>query len=279
MGAPLIPQYIYKMKAPLALLSAMLLSFAGVAQHRSSIQISAGPAIPVGDFGDKNIYSDKSGLAKTGQIVNISYHHLVTKNAGFAISIVGGRYPMDVHSLENSLSVMPGSGLVFATGLPGFPSTGVIVLKHYSWQGKKDAWLSGSLLAGPYFSFPLDTRISIDAQVQAGASYIQSPKIRLSTITDSSSAYLDQTDPHAIAFAYAVQGGPAYKVSPKISLVLNLQYFATARATFHNVKTTMTETTGAAGSLNYQITQSVHTGDGRQAVSAIGITADLRVHL
>lgn len=257
----------------------MLYCTAAFAQSRSSLEISAGASIPVGKFGDKNVQSDKSGLATTGQTVNISYRHLLSKNAGFVVSLIGQRHPLDIPSLETDLSELPASGYFFATGLSSNPPGGVIIIRHYTWQGKKDAWLSGSLLAGPYAQLPLARRLFLSAQAQAGATYIQSPEIQLTSKTASTSARLEQTDPHAIGLAYALQSGLVYKLTDKAALVLNLQYFATSRARFSDVKTTMTEASGTPGDLNYQVSQAQYTGEGRQAINAVNIAAGFQLAL
>jgi hypothetical protein len=267
------------MKPPLTLLSALLLGFGCLAQHKSSLEISAGISLPAGDFADKDMPGDKSGLAKTGQTVSIAYQHLLSKKIGFAVSLSGYRNPLDVASLETSLASLPVTYIYFSSqpGLPPPPSS--IPPRDYHWQSKKDAWLTGSLLVGPYIELPIGMKTSFVGQVTAGAAYIQSPAVHMISVTDTVTAHLEQTDPHAISFAYALDGGIAHKLSNKISLVATLRYFGTPRAKFEDVRVTVSELQGTGGSLNFLATSSVRTTDGRQAISTINVAAGLRLSL
>jgi hypothetical protein len=271
------PRYIYQMKFSLTLLPALFLCFTAFAQHRSSLEISAGASLPIGDFANKNVRNERSGVAKMGQTISIACRHLLTKKIGFAVSLSGYRHPLDIGSVETSLADLPGGTFVTSNGPiippPAMPN------RHYQWEGKKDAWLTGSLLAGPCIELPINAKTSFVGQIMAGAAYIHVAGIHMSSVTDTAIASFNQTEPHAIGFAYALESGLSFKLTDKLSLLGKLQYFGTPRTNFGDGKTTITEANGTENSSNLWFVESWKTSERRQTLSAISLSAGLRISL
>jgi hypothetical protein len=149
------------MKKILIMAIALLISGALQAQDaeakvvkKSFLAMHAGPTIPVGDFGSKNLGNEDAGFAKTGYNINLNYGYQFEKNAGITASV-----------FLNNYNTNP-----FAMSFAGEGGSQTIELKM-------DHWKFYGLTAGPMLNFNAGKNIFTDLKVMGGIVNANTPKI------------------------------------------------------------------------------------------------------
>jgi hypothetical protein len=252
-------------------------SYSQTAGNRGYLGISVGPSFPVGNYGRKNLDNSASGFAKTGETVAISYAKLTGKHFGFAGILVGQLNPLDTKAMENSFSQMRiplGIWSSSTTNPPPGPYT-----TYPNWKIEKKSWLAASLLAGGYGEFSSGDNFSFTVKAMAGVVYASSPAITGSSITDTAQAYYKQSSKSALGMSYLTSGGIKYNLSKKISLLTNVEYFATSEIRLKDIKTTITTFKGTPGSPDYSAAQSIRTADGKQTIGTVNVVVGIGISL
>jgi hypothetical protein len=225
-------------------------SFSQTSQDRGYLSLTFGPSIPLGAFANKNVYSQTSGLAKTGQIVSLSYTHLLNHRVGIAITAHGQRNPVDLQAIENSISNTD----------------------FRDWNFDKTSWLLAGLLVGGYRPFPLiksnDTYLILETMV--GAIYAKSPELTGNSMTDSSTAHAEQTRASGFGFIYIIKSGINHNLNKKLFISASLEYLGTSKISFSNIKSTISSVVHFSnGTMSVQ--QSSVTSNTKQIVSSLNI--------
>ncbi|WP_317899077.1 hypothetical protein [Aurantibacillus circumpalustris] len=179
------------------------------------IQVSAGLAIPIGDFGSKNENSKTAGLAKIGLILDAALILKLSKYFGFCADYRYQKNTVDKAVLEQSLSS------IFPQGV----STSV----------KVTDWTNNGLFGGVYFNLPIsaNNNTSFDFSLLVGRPRFESPEIVLSASQKGSSISVNQSVGKTSALAGVIKMGIRYKFE-KVALHAGLSFF-TAKPSFKDV--------------------------------------------
>jgi hypothetical protein len=255
------------------LLFIFLNSYSQVGKDKGYFALTIGPSFPIGNYAKSDVTNSMLGLAKMGDVVNISYSCLTGKNFGIAATLLGQINPLNIHSMEQSfaqLKLKIASGFVTEPGqpLPNTPGN-----TYPNWQFEKHSWKLAAVLFGGYGQLPSGNsgKISFITKAMIGIMYAVAPKLKGSSITDTAGAYIEQSSGSAVGFSFLLSGGIKYQLNNKISLLSNLDFLGTGNLTFKNIKATVTTTKGTTGSLNYSIQQSIATGNTKQKISSLNL--------
>lgn len=259
-----------------------LLSIYSYSQEKESyLDLSFGPSFPIGKYASKNLSDSKSGFAKTGQQVNVSYTYMLNKRFGLSASLYAQRNPVDYDALRNESSTNNNPVPVFTDSLvsPTAPPIGITGFSK-GWTFKKHAWLAASVLIGGIAELPLNTEenFSFIGKVMIGAIGIKSPELDGQYITDSSIARATQTSKSTFGFIYLVRAGMKYDITKKISLIVALDYVGTNEVTFKNIKATIAAAGQTSTGIPYA-SQAMRTGNVKQAMQAINLNAGIALKL
>jgi len=249
-------------------------------EKENYFKVSAGPSFPFGNYSSKNLKNSKSGFAKTGQQVNISYTYKLTKKVGLTASLYAQRNPVDGKALarqfsEQDFAVPISFGNSTNTGAPQ-PFTSV----YYSnWRFDKHAWLAASFLAGAAVELPFNKNenLSFIANAMIGIIGVKSPELQGTSTTDTTNASVHQNSASAFGVTWLVRRGVKYTITKKISLVVAADYNATNNMVFKNIKSVVT---------TYQYNNGLPsssrlttTGYARQILQSINLNAGIAFRL
>lgn len=186
---------------------------------RSSISLSLGPAIPLGDFGSMNGTSAAAGLANLGGTVSIGYQHRIRDTRfGWSASLRGR-----LNSLSKSATEAP-----FAAEFPG-----------YQWTMNSSHWTSASALIGGYYEWPITPKLSLQANLGIGVAECWSPNQTVTGVRDSAGfghRDLVKATAHSVSattFTALAGLGIRYHWRGRWSLLATADY-SWLKPTFHN---------------------------------------------
>jgi len=259
---------------------------------KNFLSLSIGPSFPVGDYAKTNVNNNLAGFAKTGEQVELSFEHKLSKHFGLAVMLHGQRNTINTTAMSEEFSQLKFYTAYF-TGTTGYPTIPPppVTSSYYTypnWKFDAKSWLTGSLLIGAAGDFPIDTKTNklfITAKAMAGASYVSAPSMHGKSITDSTLAEVSQNGATAFAFSYLISGGLKYKLTQKLRLLFNVNYFGTSQAKFKNVTETLATAKGftVPNVYTFPNAQSISsysaTGIERQSVSTIGLNVGIGLSL
>lgn len=116
------------------------------------LALTAGPSIPVGKFGLKDVNDEQAGYARFGYNLNLNFGYKAGKNLGIASSVIFGRHKLNIDEIKKALSE---------------PNLSV---DHYQYYG---------ILAGPMASVNISDKVLMDFKIMAGVAEANSPVFRL----------------------------------------------------------------------------------------------------
>ncbi|MGH2566308.1 MAG: outer membrane beta-barrel protein [Ginsengibacter sp.] len=170
------------------------------------VSVNGGIASPSGNFGKGDYANEKSGYAKTGYNLNVTGTYFI--HNGFGIGAFVG---YSQFGFKGSQSLADGYK----------EDSGTDSTTLYS-KGHNQSF---SVLAGPYYSIPAGKKVSIDLRALAG--YVNT---RLAGFQVFYEDYLDnsmsQNESSAGAFGFQVGAAFKYKITNKIAVKLNADYFS-----------------------------------------------------
>lgn len=242
--------------------------------HRKSyLEITAGPSFPVGAYAEKDITNSASGFARTGQVLKFTYTRLVKKHFGFAATVHGQRNALNTKALEGSFSQaqMLQPTVVISPSLN--PAPAIVTYGNYpDWKFEKESWWLGSLLLGGYGQFALEQagKLMLTAKTMMGAVYAYAPEIKGISASEKAMARITQSSGSAFGFAYSVAGGAKYKLTDKLSLNTQVEYFGTNKIRFQDIKGTFTTSHLVNGTPAWWSTSSV-TEDGKLTIGSMNV--------
>ncbi|MBS1655974.1 MAG: hypothetical protein JSU05_14070 [Bacteroidetes bacterium] len=251
-----------------------------LSQKKSSgnLVISIGSCLPAGNFGNTDFYDHSSGFANLGEAVSVCYAQPVAEKWNLLFTVSGQRNPVNKKAFESALSSMPLPGGVYFTSgsgnqAPVAPDTTVF----RNWKFDKTSWLFAGLQAGMQRVFMVDHRSCVTVNASAGIVYASSPHLKGASVTDTASAYLEQTKKTATGFAFTAGAGYHYSLTQKLFLAAALSFTGTGNLTFKNIQTTMTTSKGTYPANS--IYQSMIIANGRQAINTINLSVGVGVRL
>ncbi len=241
------------------LLFALNNGYSQSSQDKEHFSLSIGPSFPIGDYANKDVSSKSSGIAKTGQVINIAYTRLLQKQSGIAVTVHGQRNPVNTKTFENYLD---------NTGFP-------------NWKMEKASWLFSSLLFGGYCQFPVagSGGVLFTTKATIGAVYAKSPELNGASKSSTHSGLIEQTSVSAFGLSYLLNAGINYHLNNKIFLLGEAEYFGTPKLKFKNVKSTFRSATFTSNGFPISAQEQSSTTDGKQAISSINLNFGIGLRL
>lgn len=219
------------MKYLIPIATVLCLSFSSFAQNKSLrvleqspkkgwVSVTAGLAIPTGDFGSTSLMNENAGLAKLGFAMNVDLAAPFTQHFGAIFSFSGSLNQGDEEAVKGVYRMY--------TGLkPEVSFT---------------SWKQGSLLAGLYVKTKsVSGKPTFFAKVQGGYALTQSPEFTMSLSYNGN--YASSKQNAALAGAFAFNGGigliiPLTTSGPSLQLGVN---YITMHSTFKDVEANGTQ--------------------------------------
>lgn len=176
------------------------------------LNLSVGPAFPIGSFASKDKNDPASGLAKMGWMADLSYMHGVGKGHFGVVALVRGR----LNSIDKA----------------GAISTFRDLLPTYQWSASNSSWKTAAVMAGAYYLAPINEKWSFIGQLTVGVAEAWLPEINVRGIVDSTAQGGDANlllgsnkKAHATTFTAMAKAGVFYKLKGKFSLTACVDYW------------------------------------------------------
>ena len=251
---------------------------------KGSLTLSLGPSIPLGDFGKKEFYNNKAGLAGIGQQATISYDHKLGKTFSLSVTFLAQRNPLNRKYVQEELGEAHIIGVIgmYTTTLQPPPQYAVPYSRDGNWKVDRSAWFVGSLLLGVSAEFPLKESgdLAFFTKAMIGVARASTPKLHATSSSDTAYVVQDQTSRSATGVSYTLKGGLKYNLSEKLIGLFSVDYFGTGRINFTRIKSTTTATRFTTGSSTpSQISQSQTIFNSNQAISAVNVSVGFGLRL
>ena len=219
----------------------------------NTLSLSLGPAFAIGQFASKEFNSEKSGFAKPGGALALSYTRFVSKQFGVSININAQHNPMNVEALEDE----------YNKSFQGFSS----------WSFDKRSWLYAAALLGATGQFPLDKKdkFAFVAKAMAGYAFAKSPGIEGNASNTTGMAKVEQDKAKGSGFTYCGGAGINYTINKSVFLTSLVCYNGAPNMKFKDVKTVTTAVQGTIGMPDYQAYQYMTTRDEKQTISSVNV--------
>lgn len=190
------------------LLFALVVVSSGFTQQDSNfeLEISVGPAIPLGDFGDKDEDNDDAGFAKTGSELAVFGNWTLQSPFGIAVGwVVDGNYP-DVDKLVDEFSSIDPT---------------------LNWEAESQAFLTNALLVGPSFT-QTSGNTYLGLTLGAGVAFVRFPEITV-TASDGSGNEAEVVQERALAASLAARASAkvGFWVDSSTAITLGVSYMYT----------------------------------------------------
>ena len=260
----------------LAIFSLHLNSTAQHTKQRHLVSLAPGVSIPIGRFGGNSSFSNADAFAKPGPALAVQYSYHFNNNwaltAGLNTQING----LDTRAIADAFARELYIPRFFTSTSPGFPppSPGH---RYDNWDVKKKSWVVAALLLGAEYRQPLgktgNSYWTTNASV--GIVHISMPALSGETVTDTSSAFIEQEKGAGLGAAFSIGTGFQFRLSKAWSLQPSIKWIATNAVSFGKTKATITETRGQPGLAGYSISQSTYTGTLSQKISSIQFSLGL----
>jgi hypothetical protein len=168
--------------------------------------VSLGPAIPVRDFGSKNVkgslwdFSSPDsttlrGFALTGFHFDINLSYLITSDFGIIFYYGGNSNAFDIGSFSSAM---------------GYPST-----------NPSGAYYTAEYLVGPFVNFELSDKFNIKVNAMLGLVTNTYPTLSVN-LSDTFS--VERTINGGAGFGYSFSAGLEYNVNDNLSIMLSVSY-------------------------------------------------------
>lgn len=177
------------------------------------LNLSVGPAVPVGAFASKDGNDPASGLAKLGWMADLSYTYGLRKSPHFGVTVI----------LRGRLNGIDKEGMVapFAESFPG-----------YQWSGSNSSWKTAALMGGAYYTTAISGKWSFTGTLAVGVAEAWLPEINLRAIVDSTAQggdanllLVNNKKTRATTFTMMAKAGLHYKLTEKFSLTASVDYW------------------------------------------------------
>ncbi|MBP7554975.1 MAG: hypothetical protein KA821_01830 [Chitinophagaceae bacterium] len=242
---------------------------------KSSLSINTGPAFTLNPFGNTDAGNSESGFARSGPHMALTYTTSLQKKWSLVTTLQIQQHRLNTTALEKEFSATPiASGLFTSTG-SNMPLPGSAYKTYHNWNFEKKSWLAGFFLVGAQLNSVSTKKWQPYIRLQAGLVYLRLPAIKGESVTDTSSAYLDQKGSSGNGWGYNSTAGMYHRLNQKIFLTAAISYIGSARVNFSNVRSRLTTTQRRPGDLNYSIQQSTATGSASQKISSLNISVGI----
>lgn len=234
-------------------------------QKNGTLSLSLGSAIPVGEFSNKSVVDEKSGLANIGWLADLSYSHAVGKKNFGVIASLRGRI--------NGMDTKPALA-VFSTSYPQF-----------QWSANKSHWKAAAVMAGGYYHFSVSPSVEIPVALLAGVAKAYFSEQAITGIRDSANVPVDliQTrvpNADATTFSGMLQAGVIYHLGKRCDLTAHVDYWY-LKPTFTNLTETLVVARGlivpgnlSPGNAN-SVSVSSFTRNYQQPMNSVNVTVGI----
>lgn len=241
------------------------------AQQHGYLTLSAGPGFPVGEFANMDGNDPKSGIARPGGLVDLSYlHEIGNSHFGFTGTLRGR-----MNGISTSAAVAP-----FVAEYP-----------NYSWSATKKTWKAATAMIGAYHHFSVTKNIYFEEALLLGVAVTALPDYSVTGLHDSGvnqslSSYIQASlqKKNTATFSGLVKVGGGYVLTNKLTLIANLGFWY-LNPTFKNTTQKIVTLTqfGIPGNLSTvsanSVTYSEFTRNYTQNMSSIDLTVGLSLRL
>lgn len=235
--------------------------------------------MPVGSFAANNLSNQSAGFAKAGEHISLAWSKLTSKNFGFTFSLAAQLNPIDLKSMLGQLKI-GNQSVGFGSTIPPIitPPTGGT--SYNNWSFKSKSWLSARVQAGSFAEISMITNKNLVgfSWGTIGILYAKLPSLKADASNDTSMVAISQSGASAIGFSYTLGAGVKYMLNQKLSFVGTLSYLGTSALTFKNVSANITQVKNP-GAMNSSYSQSVSTGNTKQAFNSVNISVGLGLQL
>jgi hypothetical protein len=205
-------------------ISCLILTFQAYSQEKLTLGLSAGLSKPMGDFAstemDTSADGFTTGLAKPGLSVDFTGNYKINKNFGLMCLV---RYQSNALDEDAMLGLMSDA-----------ISSGVSVTID------SKPWKTYSFMGGVNHSFPLMDKLSLESRVLVGASMVKSPDFDLGASIFGFTFTSNTKGESQTSFSTLFGTGVKYKITDKIGVTANVDYWMTSTKT----KSTTTDSSG-----------------------------------
>ena len=211
--------------------------FAQQVLDKNILYITGGISVPTGSFAGTNPNSAQLGYASLGESVNITYEHKLNSRFGIVATLYGEANALNknklAQQLDQTLFEIP---VPYPAGTtPPPPQYG----KYSNWVVNKSSWYAASFLVGMAIHLPLGFnktgKLLFTAKATSGAVRLTMPKLYASGSTDSTLTAKQQGRASAFGMSYLLSAGIEYRLTKRLWLEANANYFGTAQISFKNV--------------------------------------------
>jgi len=188
----------------------------------------------VGAFASKDGNDPASGLAKMGWSADLSYMHDLRsgRKGHFGLAaMIRGR----INAIDKK-----GAASTFQGQLPA-----------YQWSVSNSSWKTAALMAGVYYTAPINEKWSFTGMLAVGAAEAWLPEINVKGIVDSTAqggeanlVLATNKKAHATSFTAMWRAGFTYKLTGKFSLTASVDYW------YLNPEFSLTQTVAIGRHLN-----------------------------
>jgi len=249
-----------------------LLMHAQSPAYKGSLSINSGPAFAINPFGNTNAGNSESGFARTGPHIALTYTTSLQKKWSLITTLQIQQHRLNTSALEREFSTTPIASGLFTSTDPNMPLPGSAYKTYPNWNFAKKSWLAGFLLAGAQLNAGASRKWQPYIRLQAGLVYLKLPAIKGESVTDTSSAYLDQKGSSGNGLGYSSAAGVYHRLNQKVFLTAAISYIGSSRVNFSNVRSRLTTTQGRPGDMIYFIQQSIVTGSASQKISSLNFS-------
>ena len=217
----------------IAIISCTTLSvFSQNISSKNSITLSAGPSIPVGNYGKTEKENIHLGFSSAGISASISYNYKLNKTIGLEAMVYGQQNSLNNSAMEKDLSETG-----FLGQQPGYYS---------NWSVEKEKWQIGSVMVGATGEFPLinSSKFSFIGRALFGLAYVKCPDLKADSRQDNAYAVFSGKYGSNTGSSWLISPGVNYKLSNRLNLILNAEYFGTAKIPFKDAIEIIAATNG-----------------------------------
>lgn len=199
---------------------------------KSSITLSAGPSIPIGNFGKTENENSYSGFSNAGISASIFYKYKLNKTFGLEAMVYGQQNSLNNFALEKNLSETG-----FLGQEPGY---------YTNWSVEKEKWQTVSAMVGASGEFPLinSSKLSFIGRALFGLAYVKCPDYKADSKQDNSYAVFSGKYGSNTGSAWFLSPGVNYRISRRLTIILNTEYFGTAKISFKDASEIIAATNG-----------------------------------
>lgn len=201
------------MKAIVAISCFLFVSFTHVAAQRWTFSAGIGPAIPVGEYGSKDITDSRAAFARTGPVLQLTAAYRVARHWGVSVLTSGGWNRVNTQKMDDALEAL-NKGDRFAV--------------------TSDPWIFVTLMGGLYGEWSLNKRWSFTVQGYAGVLETKRPKysvVDLQPVTgtpiitgSAEDDWMEDINKVQTGFAFQAGAGLSYALGRRFFLSGRLEY-------------------------------------------------------